>query len=100
MPEHRLRSGDQEAAQIGVAHFGDASEPLMPTRGALARDQAEPGRELAWKRKLWESTMIAARAVAVIGLMPGILSRRRTAASASGRRRISRSSSAISSSSA
>jgi hypothetical protein len=45
---------DQQAAQVGVASFGDAAQAVLATRGVLARGQAYPGPELRTVPELLE----------------------------------------------
>ena len=45
--EHGPRAHHQQAAQVGVARFGDAPEPGFSSRAGLPWHQSDPGRELA-----------------------------------------------------
>ena len=45
--EHRSRTHHQQAAQVAVAGFGDASQPRLAAAAVLAGHQADPRRHLA-----------------------------------------------------
>ena len=77
-PQHRVSADDEEPAQVGVAALGDAAQPLLAAARVLARDQSDPGRELAAGPELGRRRgTVAAISVALIGPMPGMLARRR-----------------------
>ena len=98
LPEHRLGAENQQSAQIGMAHLGDAAEPLTPPYELCRGTRPSHAANSRAERKALASGMVAASAVAVIGPTPGTFSRRCTPSSSVERRRISRSSSAVSAS--
>ena len=47
MPDHRHGPGDKQPAQIGIALFGDAPEPLLAAGRVLPRHKPDPGGQFA-----------------------------------------------------
>jgi hypothetical protein len=71
------RTGHKQAAQIAVTLLADTSKPVLAPTGVLLRHDPDPGREIPPDRKAFGSAMVAARAVANTGPMPGQSSSRK-----------------------
>src|SRR5262245_19356457 len=46
LPDHGKGPDDQDAPQVSIALLGDGSQPLLAASRILARDDADPGREV------------------------------------------------------
>src|SRR5215510_10856587 len=46
LPDHGKGPDDQDAPQVSIALLGDGSQPLLAAGRILARDDADPGREV------------------------------------------------------
>src|SRR5262245_61397416 len=46
LPDHGKGPDDQHAPQVSIALLGDGSQPLLAAGRILARDDADPGREV------------------------------------------------------
>jgi len=54
--QHRMRTDDEDASQIGITLFADRPKLLLPTRRVLSRRQSDPRREIAPRSKRRRNT--------------------------------------------
>lgn len=71
--QYRAGAVDQQRSHVDIAALGQASQSALPTRGMLARGQAQPRENWRALRKRDRSPALARSAVAVSRPTPGTL---------------------------